>query len=78
MREWTLSNRIRKARSTSQAVYLTQASISRYTETSLSWSAQFEENRIREAREKLNAREEARLTRILSIHKYMPRTMFAW
>lgn len=54
MREWSLPARVRRARSTSQAVYLTERSIARYSETANDWAAQFEEARIDMARERLD------------------------
>jgi hypothetical protein len=54
MREWSLSSRIRRSRSTAQAVYLTERSISRYAESKADWLNMFEPVRVDAAREKLN------------------------
>lgn len=75
MRDWTISHRILKSRSTSQAVYLTERSIARYEETKSDWLTQFEPVRVDTAREKLNRKS---LLKIAASRYFKPLRVFAF
>jgi hypothetical protein len=75
MREWTISHRIRRSHSTSQAIYLTERSIARYEETKSDWLNQFEPVRVDAARERLNRKS---LLKIAAARFFKPLTSYVW
>lgn len=75
MRDWTISHRILKSRSTYQAVYLTERSIARYEETKADWLSQFDLGRIDAARERMDRKS---LLKIAASRYFKPLRMFAF